>query len=335
MKVTLKDIAEDTGYSISTVSRALRDDNKISDRSKQKIAQSAQRLKYPLANNAITNGSDVDSPHFAIVSDFREGEFYSSFFSAFNSANLHFDVNFGLYSYANLRDPKHIIERILELEDHGFNGAVIFIPDLKPKHYRTLLEKTSPGFPLISISMVHSPVMDTIAFDAYSGGFSVANHFGERGYKSTGLIFGPHDRPEALLRANGYADYFKQHTDVELDWIYDGDYSIQSGQRAFEAFQKLDNKPRAIFASNDDMAMGFMQSALAAAYRFPDDIAIAGYDDLRICSIVHPTLTSVSTDFEKMAFSVSEQLINRLDNHITHQGFMNLIPIELKVRESS
>jgi len=334
MKVTLKDIAKDTGYSISTVSRALRGDNKISSSSEQKIVKSAQRLNYPLAN-ARTTPPEVESPHFAIVSDFQEGEFYSSFFSAFNSASLHFKVNFGLYSYAKLNNPKAIIERILDLEDHGFNGAVIFIPDFKPEHYKTLLEKTSSSFPLISISMVHSPVMDTIAFDAYSGGFSVANHFGERGYRSTGLIYGPHDRPEALLRANGYTDYCKQNADVELDWIFDGDYSIQSGQKAFNAFQKLDDKPRAIFASNDDMAMGFMQSALAAGYRFPDDIAIAGYDDLRICHIVHPTLTSVSTDFEKLAFNVSEQLINRLNNHVTHQGFLNLIPISLKIRESS
>ena len=334
MKVTLKDIAKDTGYSISTVSRALRGDNKISSSSEQKIVKSAHRLNYPLVKNkGQTPG--VHSPHFAVVSDFREGEFYSAFFSAFNSASAHFNTSFGLYSYANLNDSQLIIKRILELEEHGFNGAIIFIPDFKPEHYRTLLNETRSSFPLISISMAHSPVMDTIAFDAYSGGFSVAKHFGKRGYRSTGLIYGPHNRPEALLRVNGYTDYCKQNKNVELDWIYDGDYSIQSGQKAFEAFHKLDPKPRALFASNDDMAMGFMQSAIAKGYRFPDDIAIAGYDDLRICSIIHPTLTSVSTDFEKLAFNVTKELTHRLNNHVTHQGFMNLIPVNLKVRESS
>ena len=334
MKVTLKDIAKDTGYSISTVSRALRGDNKISSSSEQKIVKSAHRLNYPLVKNKKqTNG--VHSPHFAVVSDFQKGEFYSAFFSAFNSVSRHFNASFGLYSYASINDSQLIIKRILELEKHGFNGAIVFIPDLKPEHYRTLLDKTRSGFPLISISMAHSPVMDTIAFDAYSGGFSVAKHFGESGYKSTGLIYGPHDRPEALLRANGYTDYCKRNKNVELDWIYDGDYSIQSGQKAFEAFQELDHKPRALFASNDDMAMGFMQSAIAKGYHFPDDIAIAGYDDLRICSIIHPTLTSVSTDFEKLAFNVTKELTHRLNNHVTHQGFMNLIPVNLEVRESS
>jgi len=334
MKVTLKDIAKDTGYSVSTVSRALRGDKKINSNSEKKIVESAKRLNYPHLRPE-TRHVRSNTPHFAIISDFQEGEFYSAFYSGFNKASKTHNVMFGLYSFAEYNRKDDIIKTIETLEDKGYNGAVLFIPYFEPKHYKTIINNTSSGFSMISISILHQPVMDTISFDAYSGGHRVASHFHERGYSNTGILLGPRSRPEALLRANGFSDYCHQHDQININWTFDGDYSVKSGQNAFKAFMKSNKKPRAIFASNDDMAIGFMQSALSQGLRIPDDVAIAGYDDLRISRILHPTLTSVSTDYEQLALNVSRQLLNRLNNQIEHQGFLNLIPVSLKIRESS
>lgn len=334
MKTTLKDIAEDCGYSVSTVSRALRGDSSIHPDSERKIIQSARRLKY--AHLPHTPAVDkLKDPFFAIITDFHEGEFYSSFYNGFIKASESTAINYGLHSVSNNADVELIIEEIQLLKRFGYHGGVLFVPHLTRDDYQKILDTVALDFPLLSTSVVHQPVMDTIAFDAYSGGFSVAKHFWERGYTRAAILLGPHNKPEALIRANGFADFSRQNPGFTIVWQFKGDYSLTSGQQAFAAFEKLKAKPQAVFAANDDMALGFMQAALAKGYNLPGDIGLAGYDDLRLCSIMQPNLTSVHTDFEALAGHIGSILTRRLDKPVEHQGIQNLIPVSLAVRQST
>jgi DNA-binding LacI/PurR family transcriptional regulator len=86
MKVTLKDIAKDTGYSISTISRVLNGSNHISNKTKEEVLKSAKELGYKIT---VTNGFPRSKKHFNIAlvaTGFHEGEFYSCFFHGINRA---------------------------------------------------------------------------------------------------------------------------------------------------------------------------------------------------------------------------------------------------------
>jgi len=334
MKTTLKDIAEDTGYSVSTVSRALRGDASIHPESESKIIDSARRLNYAHlpAKAHVKSRSET---YFAVVTDFHKGEFFSSFFHGFTQISESSDVHFGLHNFSSAQTLEDTLKGLNSLRDFGYDGAVIFLPYLSRVDYEKIIAEVPPDFPMISTSLVNQPVMDTIAFDGYSGGFSVAQHFHQRGYKTGGLLYGPQTKPEALIRGNGFTDYCKQHQEFNHIWSFHGDYSPDSGREAFNVFDNLQQKPEAVFAANDEMALGFMQAAMACGYNIPDDVAIAGYDDLRICSIVSPALTSVTTDFNHLAMHISSMLKDRLQNPVKHRGLQNLIPVHLTIRESS
>ena len=336
MKTTLKDIAEDTGYSVSTVSRALRGDASIHPESESKIIDSARRLNYAhLPAKADTMpGDDI---YFAVVTNFHDGEFYSSFFNGFTEASDSNDngIHYGLHSFSSEQSIEKTLVGIQRLREFGYSGAVIFMPYLSRSDYQKLVNKIPLDFPLISTSLVNQPVMDTIAFDGYSGGFSVAQHFHRRGYKTGGILYGPQSKTEALIRGNGFSDYCKQHTDFTHIWSFNGNYTPGSGRAAFSAFDKLRDKPKAVFAANDEMAIGFMQSAISAGYDIPGDVAIAGYDDLRICRYIDPPLTSVTTDFNHLARHITSLLKDRLKKPVRHQGIQNLIPVQLTIRQSS
>jgi len=334
MKTTLKDIAEDTGYSVSTVSRALRGDASIHPESESKIIDSARRLNYAhLPAKAIVKSSG--ETFFAVVTDFHKGEFFSSYFYGFTQISATSEVHFGLHNISNNQNLEEIMRGLNSLREFGYNGAVIFLPYLTRADYQKIIAEIPSDFPMISTSLVNQPVMDTIAFDGYSGGFSVAQHFHKRGYKTGGLLYGPQSKPEALIRGNGFTDYCKQHREFNHVWSYHGDYSPNSGREAFKAFDNLQQKPEAVFAANDEMALGFMQAAISAGYTIPGDMAIAGYDDLRICRIMDPSLTSVTTDFNHLAMHISSMLKDRLQNPVKHRGLQNLIPVHLTIRESS
>jgi len=332
MKVTLKDISDSTGFSVSTISRAIRNKGRISDKNRKKIINSAQKLGYPLPENK-TPGTESGKSNFALVTHFRTGEFYSSFFVGFADAAKKKGLRIGLFDVKS--DVQEIEELFKELKALGYAGAVLFIPELKDFEYEEILENTSVDFPIISCSQIDNTVLDTVTFDAYQGAVMVAKHFYKQGYRSFGIIEGPYETPEARFRTNGFTDYLKSVPDAEKIWDFRGDYTHESGIRAFDDFIKLNEKPRAIFGANDAMVLGFIESLRKADLQIPDDVAIAGYDNLPICEYHYPKITSVKTNYTLLAENTLDNLMSRLGSPDKHQGIVSLVPVSLEVRDSS
>lgn len=333
MKVTLQDISDDTGFSISTVSRAVRGKGRISQRNRKKIIASARKLGYPLPESGPGHNQNKKTS-IAIITNFKTGEFYSSFFVGFMDAAKNKDLNISLFSVEP--NIEAIDDLIGEVRTLGYSAAVLFIPQLKEKHYRHILNTKPKDFPIISCSNIDNSVLDTVTFDAYQGAVLVSRHFYEQGYRKMGIIEGPFEAPEARFRTNGFTDYIKQTGDAEITWVYPGDYTHESGIQAFQHFHESPNKPEAIFAVNDAMALGFVETARKAGYNIPGDVGLAGFDNLPFCEYHYPKITSVNTDYKLLAENTLENLISRLrGEHDRHQGIVSLIPVFLEVRQSS
>ncbi|SHG59418.1 regulatory protein, lacI family [Fodinibius roseus] len=127
MKVTLKDIAEETDFSISTVSRALRDIKKVSKANKQIILQKAKELGYPLQSNSSKRRRG-DNTLIALIVGFHVGEFYTSFFNGFIKAGQKRNVNVSMFSApASIKDLCSLIK---QLDNAGYSSAALMISTL-------------------------------------------------------------------------------------------------------------------------------------------------------------------------------------------------------------
>jgi DNA-binding LacI/PurR family transcriptional regulator len=334
MRVTLNDIAEETGFSISTVSRTLRGDGKVKKDNERIILEAAKRLNYPLQQNAGTQLRQENLfVALVLVTDFHIGEFNTSFYNGFVKAGKAKNIDVSLFSTST--DVKEVCSLLNRLANADYSSAVLFVPGLHSDDYEEILDRVPSYFPLISCSNINHPVLDTVTFDAYRGANLVANHFIEQGYETIGFIEGPVNKPEARFRKSGFLDVITHNSDVELIWAYPGDYSLQSGIKSFTQFEKLKQKPRAVFAANDASALGFMESARAKGYHFPEDIALAGYDNLPMCEYHYPSITSVNTNYTKLAEITLNELLSRLYNPVIHQGLVSLVPVDLKIRHST
>lgn len=332
MKVTLKDISEATGFSVSTISRAVRGEGRISEENRKKILASAHNHGYPLptTRRAIPENQP---PYIALITQFREGEFYASFALGFMNAAYQKKMILSLYGVDH--DIKSIPTLIERLRAIGYSAAILFAPELNEEEYNHILHSTPNDFPIISCSNIDNSIIDTVTFDAYQGATLVARHFDSKGYGKFGIIEGPAQMPESRFRSNGFNDYVTHIAKKKMVWNYRGDYTLESGAQAFEAFHKLKEKPEAIFATNDAMAVGFMETAKKYSYEFPKDVAIAGYDNLPICNNHYPKITSVNTDYTRLAENTIDNLLSRLGKPDEHQGIVSMVPVTLKVRESS
>lgn len=333
MKVTLKDIAKDTGYSVSTVSRVLNGSNKISDETKEEILESAERFNYltPRVRNAEKEKTTLNIA--LIASGFHEGEFYIAFYHGINKAATRNNVRLFLHS---MLDPfNQVTEIIRDIALDHYDGAILFVPEFTQNEYLKIREQVPDRFPIVTNALIETPVFPTITFDSYSGGYLAATHFKEKGYQRVGIINGPKNRSESRFRSNGFKDFISQTDSMNLVWSHDGDFTFETGVKAFEHFENAQSKPRAIFACNDDMANGFMEKAKQKRYDFPDDIAIIGYDNLPKCRHNQPTMSSIKTDYEELGTATMKILRDRLSNPNHNSSMVSFVPVSIVARESS
>ncbi len=333
-KATLHDIADRTGLSVSTVSRILRGESKSSTENVELTIRTAQEINYPI-NSRVLNGkySYKRRIQVALITSLYPDEFYSTFFYGFNEASR--DNNIGLSLHVFNPDISTLGEFITELSYNSIDAAILFLPTLQELDYKELLQSIPSDFAILSVAPLFNPVLDTVTFDSYRGGFIAAKHFYEKGYLDVGLITGPFNKNESLLRKSGFVDFINQTGDMNLVWQYEGDYSLESGKLACKKFSQVPTKPRAIFSSNDYMCLGFLEQATLLGIKIPQEVALAGYDDLPICNYVHPPITSVHTDYEMLAKKAFNILYEKMESSTEHSGILSMIPVSLTKRKTT
>ena len=327
MRVTLKHIADDTGLSIATVSRALSRQKRNHSTSEENIYASARKLGYPL----FINGNENHQLSIALVMRLFEGEFYASLMNGFYEASESSTSEI-IFSYV-AKQNDNLVEDIIKLSKK-YSGICLFLPSMTNNDYLKI-KKGVGQYPIISLLPSKNPKIDTVCFDSYRGGYMLAKHFEEQGYKKFGYISGPSKRADALFRKNGFLDHINESDNLELVWSFEGDFRTSSGKTAFADFKNTGLKDIAIFGGNDYSCFGFMKAALESGYKIPDDFIIAGYDNLSFCEIFTPELTSIATDFHELGKKSIRIIENMVAENSDSFGNISMIPVEIKIRNST
>ena len=327
MRTTLKQVADDTGLSIATVSRALRRNRRRYSKNEEKIYASARKLGYPF----IGKLDGEEQLTIALVSEVHQGEFYSSLFNGFYNSSKDSESDIVFVNLAKHSDDP--VQHIINLSKK-YSGICLFLPNLEKIDYKRIRQGVGK-YPIISLTPMKNPTIDTVSFDSYSGGYMIAKHFEEQGYKNFGIVSGPSDAVDAVFRKNGFVDHINEKKDLNLVWEYKGDFSSDSGREAFLDYKHKNISDIAIFGCNDHTCFGFMKSALESGYQIPKDFIIAGFDNLSFCDTFTPELTSVATDFDilgKRAIRTIENMVND-SNEIIRQ--FSMVPVEIIIRAST
>ena len=327
MRITLKHIANDTGLSIATVSRALNRQKRTHSTSEEKIYSSARKLGYPIFRNPGKN----QQLSIALVMKLFEGEFYASLMNGFYKASASTTSEI-IFSY----DAKHLddtVNYIINLSKK-YSGICLFLPSMTNNDYLKIKEGVGQ-YPIISLLPSKNPKIDTVCFDSYRGGYMLAKHFEEQGYKKFGFISGPSDRADALFRKNGFLNHINENDDLELVWSFEGDFSSSLGKAAFAEYKNTDLKDIAIFGGNDYSCFGFMKAAIESGYKIPDDFIIGGFDNLSFCETFTPELTSIATDFHELGKKSIRIIENMITDDSESFGNVSMIPVRIKIRNST
>ncbi len=303
MSVTIKDVAKAAKVSVATVSRALNGHESVSADARKRVIDAARKLRYvphSAARSLITRRTQT----IGVLLPDLHGEFFSELIRGIDQAarreGLHILVS------SSHDDTKEAVAAIRTMSGR-VDGLLIMSPHIDAR----LLKDTLPtGLPIV---LMNTPVddvdYDTIAIDNYWGAHAMVRHLVGRGYRSIALIAGPEHNFDAKERLRGYRDALAELLPDSPERIFSGDFSEESGYRAGQRIIGLRDRPDAVFAANDMMAVGCQFALTEVGLQVPRDIGLAGFDDIPMARFVSPPLTTVRVRIAELGQQALERLV--------------------------
>lgn len=338
---TIKEIARKANVSVGTVSKVLTNTPYVSDETRARVLQVIAETGYKpsLVGRALSGGRTfnigVIFPHRG-ADRFFSDPFYTTVLQEIERVLSENEYNIILSAPMIPYETAHQFQRLLG--SRYLDGALTF-EILTDAPLRPYLEAS--GVPCLSVSYHHATCdYNTLYVDDSIGARELVEHTLSLGHQRIGIIATP---PATLgaweLRMGGYRAAFEA---AGLDFdrvpkVY-GDFTVESGRAAVDALLQhfAPDRPTCIICFNDRMAIGAIQELQALGLRVPDDVSVAGFDDISLAQTIHPALTTVKQPAEQLGARAAELLIDLIRYADSGQTRLppSVIPSWLVIRES-
>ncbi|WP_018630825.1 LacI family DNA-binding transcriptional regulator [Niabella aurantiaca] len=329
---TIKDIAKKLNLSVSTVSRALRNTYDVNRETREKVLAVANELHYRPALPA-TGLVSRSSHNLAVILPFVGGHYFSTVISGIQEVAYQHDYNVILHITND--SPKRELSLIRNLAVPNLDGLLIAVSSGSEAtaHFQKIM---NTGTPVVFFDRVPDTIKASrVVQDDYLGAFEAVAHLAGRGYRHIGHIAGPEGSDLAQKRKMGFLDALKKHgLPVKKRWIMHSGFSQENGLADTAALLKQKERPDAIFAVNDQKAIGTMIALKNAGITIGREIGLIGFANDPAAAVVSPTLSTIA----EPAFEIGKRSCELLLKHIGRRSFIPedvLLPGTLIAREST
>jgi len=337
-RATIKEVASAAGVSTQTVSRVINNRPDVSPETRKRVQEIIDQLGYQpsaLARSLIrqrsytlgvvTAGLRYIGPSRTLSGITRAAE--AAGYSLLLKELPDFDAN----------NVIPIFQTFLSRHVDGIIWAVSEVGDNVSWVNKTSLDL---NIPIVYITMKSREKICVVSIDNYLGGQLAMSHLIEQGYKHIGHISGPLDWWEARERKAAWSNSLKEaNLEVKDEYWVEGTWSSSSGSRAIEKLFERYPEMDAVFAANDQMALGALQYACRKGIQVPDDMGVVGFDDIPESEFFWPPLTTVQQDQYNVGEIAVEEVIKIIesgwDEHEPVRPKMIMLAPTLVVRQSS
>ena len=333
---TITDVAKKAGVSIKTVSRVMNQEAGVHPETREHVLKVMAVLKYrpKLSARSLAGARSFVivllyyDPSAAFVAGVQQGATLRC-----REAGYHLVVESMHNDAADI--GQQVSRMISTLQPDG----MILTPPLCDNR-QVLKALQDSGTPCVLVSPARD-IRDqpSVRMDEARAAEEITNLIISLGHERIAFIKGATDQAASLLRYQGYLRAMKNHAiTVDKELVHQGDFTFASGVEAAHHLLSRSVRPSAVFASNDDMALGVLAAAQRLGLAVPDDLSIAGFDDSPASSLVWPPLTTVRQPIAQMARVAVDMLIaaNRNDAElIPEPNLHHVLAHELVVRDST
>lgn len=299
---TIKDVARKAGVSISTASYALNNQSNVHPDTKKKILAIAKELNY-YPNGSARNLKTKRTGNLGVFVYGFAGPIFSDVLEGIRQTlqanNLNIIVSSGKAS-SNL------------LKERQVDGAIVFDGQLSDD---VLLHYASQGHPLFVLDRnLVGPNIYSSVIDNEGLVYTFIQAMIQKGYDDFAFLSGP----TIAFNNNHRYDGFKQalHEKGLSHTYFQGDFTIQSGYQAGLLLSKQEKRPRFVFCANDESAIGLIEALKQGGVRIPEDIAVAGFDNIVLDEFITPKLTTIGIDHMEWGKRVATALMDIINDRI-------------------
>lgn len=302
-RVTIRDVAALAGVSHQTVSRVINGSQAVRPTTRARVEQAIADLDYrpdALAQSMARGRSGYLACLSPNLTDYT---FASIIHGAETEAR---EQGYYLMS-ASAPDAKTFATLIADLTESGrAEGIIVINPYADDRH-----QYLPADFPTVFAgARPRQEAADSVALDDVTVARQVTTHLLERGHRRIGMVTGPPAEDCTQDRMAGYHQALQASgLAAEPALILEGNWLAPSGYDAFRQFFALNEPPTAVFAQNDQMAVGVLRAARDAGLLLPDQLSVIGIDDIPLAAYFAPPLTTVRQDFAAIGRRAARLLI--------------------------
>lgn len=329
--LTMKDIAERAGVSVATVSRVLNNTKPVSSELKKKVLDIVKETGYKpnaLARSLIKQRTGTIG---VIIPDMDN----ETFADLIKGIELITDRNDYVILVTNtMGEVKKELEMFNLFEEKRLDGIIFSGVSLTEKHI-DFFEKYK--IPTVLVGQTFNKLdFPSVTIDNFQASFDITEYLIELGHQNIGMIRGPlYDIQAGKERLLGYKTALRENDyPVNNDFIIEGDFTITSGYKAMEEIWSNELKPTAIFSASDKMAIGALNYCLDHGLKVPEDVSIAGFDDMELATAVRPALTTIHQDQVEKGIKTADILLDLIEKE-EKESYNIQLPYSLIERDST
>lgn len=329
---TLKEVAERAGVSISTVSRVINRPNKVRPQTRAHVEEAISALNYRPSRIAqrLRDHAGQSELIGMMIPDIQNS-FYSHIVRGAE------DVAYARGAAIILCNSDEDSEReefyLNILQDESADG--LLLPPIVRAGGRFDLDFDALPMPVVCFDRrIPGDPVDTVMVNSQDGAYQMTEHLIAQGHERIGMICGPETMSTSTERADGYRQALRNAGyPVDEDLIFMDAPRQEAGYNRARQLLDHSNPPTALFAANNQLALGAFEYVREQELKIPDEVAVVGFDDAPWAKLLDPPLTTVRQPAYEMGRRAAELLFDRIDTPTGSPALVTLPPT-LVIRQS-
>lgn len=330
-RISLKDLAEQLGVSIATVSRALRNSHEVGDEMKRRVQKLAKELNYRPNPFARSLRREIPRVIGVVVPDLVT-HYYAGVLNGIEERAREEGYSvISSNSHESHEKEEVAIDNFIDLHVAGII-ACLAQDTTQYDHFKAIHDM---GIPLVFFARTCLPEL----FSCVTGNGDIAaqeatEHLIANGRRRIAFVGGPNHLDMVRRRKHGYLEALREHRiPIDREIVACGPINKEEMQQATERMLQLPNRPDAIIAFNDIATYAAFQTIKRMGLRIPDDVALVGFTDTDTCEYVTPRISTIEDQANLQGRKACEMLLKHINGDTKIRK--EVVPMVLKIRESS
>ncbi len=330
-RVTISDIARETGVTPSTVSRALAGNTRVSLKTRELVAQKAKEMGYR-QNVIAASLRKGKSDTIGMVVPRINRHFFSNVISGVEEI-----LNPAGYTLVIAQSGESYLkeQKAIDMLMANHVGGIIISLSVQTNDYDHLNKVVSRGIPLVQFDRVNPNIQcSRVLNDNFNGAYLATKHLIKAGYKKIGHLAGATELEAYRERYQGYLKALDEEG-IELDQeiIFKNVITREAGYHTILRALKKEERPDAVFCAGDYAALGVLDGLKELHVKVPEEFGVVGFANEPFSELIHPTLTTVEQNAFEIGTRAATAMIKSLEGKYTEEE--EVIPTRLIVRDSS